>query len=212
MKKLTLEQERILRQLTRAFIELKPNWSQPVQNHIENDLQHMRELRQDKTTQHLWYSVIPRVTYTAAVSSLSIQPQELKDLRTAAFRRFNQVYSEQSGNLTWGRLENEIKSFPDLPEERKSPIARNPQGGIAAPPPPVRAAPPPPVRAAPLRAPAAVAGLNAYQDQGDLDYNGGEQIRSLYCGLGQKPPGWQYGNRLQCLRKGFAVGRRKIST
>jgi len=206
MKKLTLEQERILRQLTRAFVDLKSNWSQPVQNHIKDDLQRMRELQPDDTTQHLWHSVMPRVTYTAAVSSLRIQPQELKDVRTAAFRKFNQVYSEQGGDLTWARLENEIKSFPDLPEERKSPIARNPQGGIAAPPPPIRVAP---IRAVP---PPAAAGLNAYQDQGDLDYNGGEQIRSLYCGLGQKPPGWQYGNRLQCLRKGFAVGRRKIST
>jgi hypothetical protein len=37
-------------------------------------------------------------------------------------------------------------------------------------------------------------------------------VKSIYCGLGRKPPGSAYGNRLQCMRKGWALGSRHIRT
>jgi len=39
-------------------------------------------------------------------------------------------------------------------------------------------------------------------------FGGGEQYKTLYCGLdpSKKPPGSIWGNRLQCLRKGYAIG------
>ena len=46
-------------------------------------------------------------------------------------------------------------------------------------------------------------------EDGDM---GGEQIRSIYCGLDRnnKPPNSIWGNPLQCLRKGYAIGKSHV--
>jgi hypothetical protein len=43
---------------------------------------------------------------------------------------------------------------------------------------------------------------------------GGDQTRTIYCGLDQanKPPNSIRGNSLQCLRKGYAIGRGHVRT
>lgn len=54
---------------------------------------------------------------------------------------------------------------------------------------------------------------NAYTTNDDLNWTGGEQLRTIFCGLDpdKKPPWAVWGNRYQCLQKGYMLRKGKVT-
>lgn len=227
---LNASQTRTLYRLETALrgMSLRPE----LKKRIARDLAIMQERPESTYGKRLWakqMSFSKLVGFEAATPDADVQNMRQRDLQTAreSMRGYVPTWDE-----LFARAGLALPSNPEgnLPAQRATPArnqgARPPRGQQE---PPMSEQAPAAGRnqrvaqspVAPRRAPAGGDNegapqplYNAYTVNEDLDWTGGEQIRSIYCGLDpdKLPPGAVFGNRLQCLRKGVMRGRGLVHT
>jgi len=200
-----------LKKLELAYAQFSPNWSNHVRESVAKDLYVLRAFPTSARGRELWAQINndgKSCNHHNAVLVLSANAPNMSESREQwrAHVRDNARSNFLSAQtLAWNELAAQLgvnDQEAKRPREQKTPQVQQPvpeakeeEANIVRP-----------------RANPAGGTFEAYASNTDLDWNGGAQRRTIYCGLGRKPPGSKYGNRAECLRKGFMVGRSKIHT